>query len=79
MVIECASCAARSGEAKFFLIKPRGQPRLCWDCLHESQAKAFAEKLARPVLLTRKAWWARRRARDAKPQADLVDLIGDRS
>lgn len=74
-MIECRSCAARVGEAPFSEVHKRGTPRLCDDCLRESRRQA-SDKIARDVLITRKCWRARERARLARPQADLLDWLG---
>lgn len=72
-MIECHSCAARAGEAEFPRRKPRGVPWVCAECTAEAFGRA--QKIERPVLLTRKAWRARERVRQASPQRDLLDWV----
>ena len=75
--MECTSCAAREGEALFPESRPRGAPILCGDCQNEALRQRVAhDKLQRGVLLTRRSWRARERARLANPQADLLDWLG---
>jgi hypothetical protein len=74
--MECTSCAARVGEARFPESRPRGTPVLCDDCAKEARRKLSADdKLQRKVLLTRRSWRARERARQASPQMDMLDWL----
>ena len=75
-MIECVSCAAREGEAPFPQSKRRGVPWVCLECSGDFTAAEVREKIARPVLLTRRAWRARQRVRAASPQRDLLDTTG---
>jgi hypothetical protein len=72
-MIQCHSCAARAGEASFPRKKLRGSPWVCTDCTNEQIGAGHPQRIERPVLLTRKAWRARARVRQASPQRDLLD------
>ena len=71
----CSLCGAREGQAAFPPRKPNGKRRLCLECLAIPKQAVSSERIQRPVLLTRAAWEARRRAREKSPQTDLVDYI----
>lgn len=69
--LECASCAARAGEA-VFPCKKRGELRLCADCLAE--AATPKDKAATPIM-RRAAYRSALRIRQMSPQLDLVDMV----
>lgn len=72
MTRQCTSCAARPEDGAVF---PLSNRNLCADCLVERTGLPAMARMQRPGLLTRAMWRARRRARDAAPQRDLVDWI----
>ena len=70
---QCWSCGARDGETAFPEKKKRGERRRCCDCLEEMLPAG--DRIDRPVMLSRRAWRARERARAASPQADMIDWL----
>ncbi len=71
---ECVSCAARSGDATFPEHRKRREPCMCTDCIAERD-KLDRTSGRRKEAMTRASYRARLRARQAKPQLDLVDMI----
>jgi hypothetical protein len=74
--MECTSCAARVGEARFPESRPRGTPVLCEDCHKEARRKLVPDdKIQRKTLITLRSWRNRERARRASPQMDMLDWL----
>jgi hypothetical protein len=71
---QCWSCGARDGEAEF-PTKIRRVRRECSDCIAERDKPLSETRIARPVMLSRRAWKARERVRQASLQIDSVDWL----